>query len=66
MWIVLFEKMKMGELILSGVTAFLVAVRWFLMLTIKQNNNKKINSQSAVNASSILRNNPFLCCSAAV
>lgn len=41
--VVLFEKMKMGELILCGVTAFLVAVRWFLMLTIKQNNNKKIN-----------------------
>lgn len=43
MWIVLFGKKKMGELILCGDTAFLVAVRWFLMLTIKQNNNKKIN-----------------------
>lgn len=41
--VVLLKKMKMGELILCGVTAFLVAVRWFLMLTIKQNNNKKIN-----------------------
>lgn len=43
MWIVLLKKMKMGELILCGVTAFLVAVRWFLMLTIKQNINKIID-----------------------
>jgi len=41
--VVLFFGKKMRELILSGVTAFLVAARWFLMLTIKQNNNKKIN-----------------------
>ena len=40
---VLLKKMKMVEMILMGVMAFLVAVRWFLMLTIKQNITKIIN-----------------------
>ena len=39
--VVLLKKMKMVEMILMGVMAFLVAVRWFLMLTIKQNITKK-------------------------
>lgn len=41
--VVLLKKMKMVEMILMGVMAFLVAVRWFLMLTIKQNITKIIN-----------------------
>ena len=41
--VVLLKKMKMVEMILMGVMAFLVAVRWFLMLTIKKNITKIIN-----------------------